>query len=227
MSKVILIGGYGPGISNAVAERFGAEGFSLALVARNAERLTRGVTELRGKGFEAQAFPADLGQPDQVREMVRKVRGALGSISVLHWNAYSSSAGDLLAADTSDVRAAIEIAVLSPLAAVQEALPDLRAQKGALLVTNGGLALFDPAVDAMSVSWNVMGLAVANSAKHKLVGLLSAKLKEEGVYVGEVMVTATVKGTAFDQGNATLDPAVIAAKFWELFESRSEVSARI
>jgi NADP-dependent 3-hydroxy acid dehydrogenase YdfG len=37
MTKTILIGGYGPGISNAVAERFGAEGFSVALAARNAD----------------------------------------------------------------------------------------------------------------------------------------------------------------------------------------------
>ena len=36
MSKTIVVVGFGPGISTAVAEKFGAGGFSVALVARNA-----------------------------------------------------------------------------------------------------------------------------------------------------------------------------------------------
>ena len=42
MSKTILVCGFGAGISNAVAEKFGAEGFSVGLVARNRERLAEG-----------------------------------------------------------------------------------------------------------------------------------------------------------------------------------------
>lgn len=42
--------------------------------------------------------------------------------------------------------------------------------------------------------------------------------------VGEVVVAGMVKGTAFDHGNATLEPAAIAAKFWELYTGRSELS---
>ena len=34
MAKTLVIVGYGPGVSAAMAERFGAEGFSVALVAR-------------------------------------------------------------------------------------------------------------------------------------------------------------------------------------------------
>lgn len=37
--SVLIVFGYGPGISHATAERFGREGYSLALVGRNAERL--------------------------------------------------------------------------------------------------------------------------------------------------------------------------------------------
>jgi hypothetical protein len=42
-----------------------------------------------------------------------------------------------------------------------------------------------------------MGLAVANAAKHKLVGV-PEKLKGEGMYVSEVVVLGKVKGTPFD-----------------------------
>ena len=34
MSKTIVVVGFGPGISNAVAEKFGKQGFTVALVAR-------------------------------------------------------------------------------------------------------------------------------------------------------------------------------------------------
>ena len=59
---------------------------------------------------------------------------------------------------------------------------------------------------------------------HKLVGQLAQRLAPEGVYVGEVVVTGMVKGTAFDYGNATIDPADIAERFWELAVARSPVS---
>jgi len=36
-----------------------------------------------------------------------------------------------------------------------------------------------------------------------------------------------VKGTAFDSGNATLEPSTIAEKFWELFRARDALSVTI
>ncbi|MGC4064983.1 MAG: SDR family NAD(P)-dependent oxidoreductase [Polyangiaceae bacterium] len=228
MAKTIVVSGFGPGISSAVAEGFGKEGFSVALVARNAERLHSGVRLLEGKGIRAAAFPGDLSDPDEIEKVIAKVRSDLGPITVLHWNAYGHEGGDLLTAKPAEIRGAFELPVVGLLTALQAALPDLRAQKdSAVLVTNGGLGLLDPAVDALAVAWNAQGLAVANAAKHKLVGILSAKLKSEGIYVGEVIVNSLVKGTAFDSGNATLEPATIAAKFLELYRNRADVSALV
>jgi NADP-dependent 3-hydroxy acid dehydrogenase YdfG len=228
MSKTIIVGGFGPGISTAVAEKFGSEGFSVALVGRSAERLTAGVKALEAKGIKAAAFPTDLGDPSSVKALVENVRSKLGPISVLQWNAYSMGAGDLLAADAAAVRGVLDVAVTGLLTAIQASLPDLRKDpQSAILVTNGGLGYFDPQVDAMAVQWGAMGLAVANAAKHKMVGLLAEKLKSENIYIGEVVVLSTVKGTAFDSGNATIDPNTIGAKFWELFKGRKELSVQI
>jgi short-subunit dehydrogenase len=228
MAKTIIVGGYGPGISAAVAEKFGAEGFSVALVARNAERLAAGVKALEAKGVKAAAFPTDLSDTTAVRALVGKVRTALGPITALHWNAYASDAGDLLTADTASLHRAFDVAVSGLLAAVQETLPDLKKEKeSAVLVTNGGYGLFDAKVDGYAIQTNSMGLALANSAKHKLVGLLSAKLKADGIYVGELMVLGTVKGTPWDSGNATLEASAIANKFWDLYRTRTEVWAQI
>ncbi|NVB85636.1 MAG: SDR family NAD(P)-dependent oxidoreductase [Kofleriaceae bacterium] len=227
MTKTIIVGGYGPGISNAVAERFGKEGFTVAIVARNADRLAAGVKSLQAKGVRAEAFVADLSQPDQIRSLIPNVRAKLGPISVLQWTAYSNLAGDLTTATTAEIRGCFDVAIAGLHAAIQESLPDLRAQKGAILVTNGGLGFFDPQVDKGGVLGNVMGLSMANSAKHKLVRLLAEKLRPDGVYVGEVVVTDIVKGTAFDPGNGKLEASTIAGKFWDLYQARKDTHAVI
>jgi len=147
----------------------------------------------------------------------------------VHWNPYAGTAGDLLTADVAAIHNAFDVAVTGLIAAVQESLPDLKtdSKSAAILVTNGGFALLDPNVDAMVVKYNAMGLGLANAAKLKLVGMLAEKLRGDGIYVGQVMVLGTVKGTAFDQGQATLDPAVIAAKFWEIYTARSPLSVNV
>jgi len=228
MSKTIVVVGFGPGISTAVAERFGAEGYSVALVARNAERLEAGVAALKAKGITAAAVTADAGDPASVAAAIAKAREALGPIAAIHWNAYNNTIGkDLLATDPAAVSAVFDIAIVGLLAAVQAALPDLKASgEGAVLVTNGAFGENGPFMDGLAVQFGVMGLAVSNAAKHKLVGLLSQKLKADGVYVGEVMVAGAVKGTGGGEG-ATIESADVAAKFWDLFQARDEIRARI
>jgi NAD(P)-dependent dehydrogenase (short-subunit alcohol dehydrogenase family) len=228
MSKTIIVGGFGPGISTAVAEKFGKEGFAVAIVGRNADKLAAGVKGLEAQGIKAAAFPTDLGDPSAVRALVGSVRAKLGPISVLHWNAYAGTAGDLLAADAAAVRSVLDVPVIGLLTAIQESLADLREDKqSAVLVTNGGFGYFDPKVDAIAAQWNYMGLALGNAAKHKLVGLLAEKLKPEGIYIGEVVVMSSVKGTPFDTGNAPLDGSTVAAKFWEIFKARKDVYVEV
>nr|WP_239578128.1 SDR family NAD(P)-dependent oxidoreductase [Archangium primigenium] len=224
VKKTIVVCGHGPGISDAVARRFGEEGFAVALVARNAERLKASAAALSRAGLTAQAFPCDLAQPQSVRALIRDVRASLGPIAVLHWNAYTPGAGDLTTSPVEELNGPLGVSVLGLVAGVQEALPDLKQEKGAILVTGGGLAYYDPKLDALAVSWNAMGLAVSKAAQHKTVGLLHQKLSGEGVYVGEVVVLGTVKGTAFDSGDATLEASAIAEKFWELHQRREDVS---
>jgi short-subunit dehydrogenase len=227
MNRTIVVCGHGPGISDAVARRFGKEGFSVALVARSAERLKASAEALSAAGITAKAFPCNLADPQAVRSLIREVRTALGPVAVIHWNAYTGGAGDLTASPVEELNGPLGVSVLGLVASVQEALPDLKQEKGAVLVTGGGLAFYDPKVDAMAVSWNAMGLAVGKAAQHKTVGLLHQKLAGEGVYVGEVVVLAPVKGTPFDPGNATLETSAIAEKFWELHQGRKEASVTI
>jgi NAD(P)-dependent dehydrogenase (short-subunit alcohol dehydrogenase family) len=229
MSKTIVVVGYGPGVSNAVAERFGAEGFSVALVARNAERLAAGAEALKGRGINAAAVPADASDPTAIAAAIGQARAGLGPIAAIHWNAYGGGeAGDLMTAQPPAVQAVFDVAVVGLLAAVKAALPDLKAAgDGAVLVTNGAFGELGPQIDALAVNLKSMGLATANAAKHKLVGLLAARLKDEGVYVGEVMIAGAVKGTSLDSGGPAIEPARIAGEFWRLYQGRSETYARV
>ena len=229
MSKTIVVVGFGPGISTAVAGKFGAAGFSVALVARNEDRLASGVAALKARGVPAAAFPADAGDPAALRAAIGEARAAFGPINVLHWNAYGGAdASDLLTTDPVAVSGIFDVAVVGLLAAVQEALPDLkRTTDGAVLVTNGAFGEMTPQMDALAVGLKTMGVALANAAKDKLVGLLAQALEGEGVYVGQVMVAGIVKGTAWDNGAAAIAPARIADTFWELYQRRREVRARV
>ncbi len=228
MSKTIVVVGFGPGVSTAVAEKFGAEGFSVALVARNEERLEAGIRALKAKGIAAAAFPADAARPAAVREAIKKARAEFGSITIVHWNAFGGGeAGDLATADPVEVRGVFDVAIVGLLAAVQEALPDLKSTKeGAVLVTNGAFGELSPQTDALATNLKFMGLALANAAKHKLVGLLAQRLKGDGVYVGEVMIAGAIKGTPSDYGNA-IEGSTVANAFWELYRERGEIRARI
>jgi NAD(P)-dependent dehydrogenase (short-subunit alcohol dehydrogenase family) len=227
MSKSIIVFGFGPGISTAVAEKFGAEGFAVALVGRTESRLAQGVDALQAKGISVVAVTADAADPAQVRAAIAKTRAALGPITVIHWNAFGGAqARDLLETDPLVVREVFDVAVVGLLAAVQEARADLRASGGAVLVTNGAFGENTPQMDELAVNLKSMGVGLGNAAKHKLVGLLAQSLKGDGIYVGEVTVAGVVKGTAW-AGDQGIEGAVIAGHFWDLYQARGATRARV
>lgn len=230
MPKTIVIVGYGPGVSSSMAEKFGAEGFSVALVARSADRLEAGAAALKAKGIAAAAIPADASDPASIRGAIRQARAALGSIHVIHWNAFSGRGlGDLLSVDPATLPGVFDVALVGLLSAVQEALPDLKAAgDGAVLVTNGAFGELSPMIDGLAIALGEVGVPLGNAAKAKLVGLLSARLKNDNVFVGEVTIAGVVKGTGPDNpAIPTLDGADIAEAFWKLYQARDEVRARV
>ena len=149
MQRTIVICGYGPGIADAVANKFGGEGFQAALVARSADKLEKARDAFQARGVKAAAFATDLSDPNAAQELVKRVTSQLGPVTAIHWNAYASTAGDVMAADAAALRVTLDVSVVSLVLTVQAALADLKASKGAVLATNGGFGLFDPKIDAM------------------------------------------------------------------------------
>jgi NAD(P)-dependent dehydrogenase (short-subunit alcohol dehydrogenase family) len=230
MSKTIVVVGYGPGISTGVAEAFGAAGFNIALVGRTKDRLDAGVAALAAKNITARAFPADAGDPASIRSALGAIRSAFGPLAAIHWNAYGSGeTGNLLTADPAELAKIFDVSITGLVTAVADALPDLKAAgNGAVLITNGAFGDLDPNVDAFAVQSQNMGLALANAAKKKLVGMLIQQLKPDNVYVGEVMIAGAIKGTAWATGNPNaIEPATVGAAFLELYTDRTENYVRL
>lgn len=229
MGQVITVCGYGSGISHAVATKFGKAGFDVALIARRKEAVEAGAKELAAQGVKARGFSADLADFDALKNAFVEVKASLGSPTVIHWNAYAAGAGTLEKATHDELMNALAVSAAGVVFATQLALPDLKAQKGksAVLVTGGGFSQYNDDVDRMLVDYGMMGLGIAKAAQHKAVRILHHKLAGEGVYVGEVMVLGMVKGTAFDNGHATIDPERVADAFFERYEKRDAISVPV
>lgn len=219
MKHTIIVCGYGPGISDAVARRFGKAGHPVAIVARNTQRLADGAAALKAEGIKVEPFVADLGDVEAIQRTVREVRAAMGPIGIVHWNAYSNIGGDLLSASPDDLSQSLTVRVVGYIAAIQASLADLQANQGAVLSTSGAMVFSSPETDALAKDFAVLAISV--TAQHKATGILTQALASRGIYVGEVVVNGFVKGSEFTSEHKTLlEPADIAEQFWDLNATR-------
>lgn len=85
--KNVLLTGASRGMGRAFALGCAREGADLALVARNKQLLEQVAQEVRALGRRAVVAPADVADPKQVKEAVRKTREAFGRIDILLNNA--------------------------------------------------------------------------------------------------------------------------------------------
>ena len=225
---LLVVIGYGPGNGHAIARRFGAAGWSVTLIGRSPGRLDDGVAQLEAAGVTARAFAGDASEPASLRSTLQRVRDELGPVTALALTAYRSVAvDDVLAADPETVAHVFDIGVGGLLTAVQATADDLRAAgSGSVLVVNGALGVQDDTVDRYAVSFGGDGVALECSAKSKLVGLLAARLRDEGVYVGEVVINGSVAGSPYASPTA-IDPAEIADRLWRMAQAREEVHVHI
>jgi short-subunit dehydrogenase len=201
--NTIAIVGAGKGISGSVAKRFGSEGFQIALIARNAEKLEGLKTELEGQGFTVRTYTADAGDAKTLSASLERVTADLGAPQVLVYNAMSSSVQGAVSLEPAALEADFRVNVSGALVAAKAVLPAmLEANRGTILFTGGGLALH-PAPQYAS-------LAVGKAGLRNLAFSLAQELEPKNIHVATVTVAGFVKpGTAFD-------PDKIAAHYWRL-----------
>ncbi|KAJ3115905.1 hypothetical protein HK100_001209 [Physocladia obscura] len=224
--SIVVIAGYGPGISASVAKKFASLGYTkIALLSRRQTKLDAAAAELVAThNISAKGFAVDLSNPTAVQTVLAAIREDLaGTIGVLFWNPYGKPQGIFdLTAEGLDNN--IASSVTSLVLAVQRIVDDLAANNGAVLLTGAGLSLENDTFVQMTVDWNAATQAISKAAQRKTVHILHFALKPKGIFVGEVTVLESVKGTPFDVAQtATLTPEAVANKFAELESKRDAI----
>ena len=101
MDKIALVTGSSRGIGRAVARRLAAEGYAVCVNYRVRQDCAMSlVSEITAAGGRAMAVQADVAHRVQVNEMVRRVEGEFGPVSLLVNNA--GVAGQALFQDITD-----------------------------------------------------------------------------------------------------------------------------
>ena len=140
--KVVIVTGASTsmGIGAAAARLFVDEGASVALVARGAEGLEAAAKEIRARGGEARAFPADLTDIGACKALVRELVDAYGGFDVLVNNAGANTRGPVEAQDPQALINIIQVNLIAPIVLTRLALPVLRARGGGSVVQVGSIA---------------------------------------------------------------------------------------
>src|SRR5512134_444320 len=135
--RVCVVTGVGPGTGSALARRFAAGGYQVALLARTESRLRELAAELPG----ACAYPCDVADEAQILETLARVARELGPASVLIHNAVGGAFGDFQQIEPAVLQrnfATNTMALLHLARAVAPAMID--AGEGAILVTGNSSA---------------------------------------------------------------------------------------
>ena len=193
MKPVVIVAGVGPGIGTSVARAFGAEGFAVALLARDSARLANRHAEITAAGITAAPFVADLADASATLNAVERVRTwAGGNPSSLVYNAFTLQQGSADQLDLADSQRAMRVNFLAATQLTALVAPAMRVSgTGSLLFTGGGAALNPYA--------GLSGLCAGKAALRMWALTLAEELAGTGVRVGTVTVHGRVeRGTAFD-----------------------------
>lgn len=202
----IAIVGAGPGLGAAVARRFGAEGFHLALISRTQENVDRLAADLRTAGHTARGYAASVREPDALAAALAAAARDLGPVEVLQYSPIPQREflRPVLETTRADLAAALEFAVIGPLTAVQQVLPGMRERgRGSVLFVNGGSAARpNPAVG---------GTSVAFAAESAYAAMLHDVLAPEAIHVAQLVVPG-----AIEPGHPRSAPDVLADTLWAM-----------
>jgi short-subunit dehydrogenase len=210
MKPVVIVAGVGPGIGTSIARAFGAEGFAVALLARDSARLATRHAEITAAGITAAPFIVDLADAAATLNAVEQVRAwAGGDPSSLVYNAFALQPGSADQLDLAESERAMRVNFVAAMQLTALLAPAMRASgRGSLLFTGGGAALHPYA--------GLSSLCAGKAALRMWVLTLAEDLAATGVRVGTVTVHGRVeRGTTFD-------PDKIAAALVRLHRGTNE-----
>jgi NADP-dependent 3-hydroxy acid dehydrogenase YdfG len=208
----IAIIGAGPGLGAAVAERFGRQGFDVALISRNQEHVDALAGALAREGVNARGFVADVRDQAALAAALDAAAVTLGPIEVLQYSPlpHKEFMRPVLENTPADLQGAIEFSVYGPVAAVRQVLPGMRSLgRGTVLFVNGGTAV-RPRAD-------LAGTSVAFAAESAYARMLHDTLAEDNIHVAQLIVPGSIT-----PGHPRKDPAVLAQTLWDIHHDHKQ-----
>lgn len=108
-----VVTGASSGIGKVYAEKLAARGYDLLLVARDAGRLEAlAQTITRASGRKVEVLPADLGKPEDVARVARRI-GEDAAITMLVNNAGMGTSGNVVGAEVGPTDAMVQLNVVA------------------------------------------------------------------------------------------------------------------
>jgi NAD(P)-dependent dehydrogenase (short-subunit alcohol dehydrogenase family) len=197
-----LVVGAGAGLSASLARLLAAEGYAVALAARNVEKLA----PLAGE-TGATLHGCDASNPAAVAALF----AAIPAPEVAIYNASYRVRGPVVSLDPAEVRRALEITAFGAFLMAREAAARMEpAGRGTILFTgaSAGVKGFPGSAPFAMGKFALRGLAES----------LARELHPKGVHVAHIVVDGAIRGAAKpDPGDdSTLCPDAIAAEYLRL-----------
>jgi NAD(P)-dependent dehydrogenase (short-subunit alcohol dehydrogenase family) len=180
--KVCAVVGVGPGNGAALARRFAAAGYRLALLARTTDFTDALIAEL---GVSARAYPCDAAHPVAVTEAFGRIAEELGPVDVLCYNAGSGMRGPVDTLDLGAFEAAWRVNALGLLAASQAVVPEMKAKGGGAIIITGATA-------SRRGGAQTAAFAPAKAAQRSLAESMAKRLWPVGIHVALIIVDGAV-----------------------------------
>ncbi|WP_165062915.1 SDR family oxidoreductase [Adlercreutzia sp. ZJ154] len=207
MSKKVVVIGAGPGLGNAVARKFGKEGYEVALVSRNQGNLDAYKKEFEEQGIVTTVYVADVSDIPELDKTIEDIQADHGDPDVIIYNVGITSVDeDPLTAE--DVKLHFAADVVGAYETIQKfSTPGFAERRGSIILTGGILA--------ESPYPGYVALSMDKAALRNLALEKNQELADSGIFVGTVMVCGTIGG------NEHFDPDNIAESYWKLNETRN------
>jgi NADP-dependent 3-hydroxy acid dehydrogenase YdfG len=211
MTTIAIIGA-GQGLGLAVARRFGREGYSVALISRNQERVDGLARTLAEEGITAGGFTANVRDAPSLTTALEAATAALGPIEVLQYSPLPAKEfmRTVLETSVADLVGSVEFSIYGPVTAARHVIPGMRVLgRGTVLFVNGGSAVRPGA--------KVTGTSVAFAGESAYAQLLHDALVDENIHVGQLIIPLGIGG-----GDPDHEPEAIADTLWAIHSERGE-----
>ena len=178
---VCVVSGVGPGTGRAIAERFAAEGYEVAILARRENRL-RSFAE---NNPHLHPYPCDVSNETAINDILVKINDDLGAPQVLVHNAVGGAFGGFLDIDPKVLEQNFQVNTMGLLYLARTVSPAMIATgKGAIMVTGNTSATRGRAGFA--------GFAPTKAAQRILAESMARSLGPKGIHVAYFIIDAVI-----------------------------------